>query len=38
MLKTRVKLLGLDCSGKTILLYKLKFNVIIKTIPTIGFN
>ena len=38
MLKTRVIFLGPDCSGKTTLLYKLKLNEIIKTIPTIGFN
>ncbi len=31
-------LLGLECSGKTAILYKLKLNETIKTIPTIGTN
>ena len=38
MLKTEVLLLGADCVGKTTLLYLLKMNQIVKTIPTIGFN
>ena len=31
-------MLGLDNSGKTTILYKLKLNETINTIPTIGFN
>ncbi|KYR02240.1 ADP-ribosylation factor [Tieghemostelium lacteum] len=34
----RVLLVGLDAVGKTSLLYKLKLNQNIATIPTIGFN
>jgi len=34
----RVLLLGLDASGKTTLLYKLKLGEVVTTIPTIGFN
>ena len=38
MLITQVILLGSDAVGKTSLLYKLKLNETIITIPTIGFN
>ena len=38
MLKTRVIFLGADAVGKTTLLYQLKLNEKINTIPTIGFN
>ena len=31
-------MLGLDSAGKTTILYSLKLNEIINTIPTIGFN
>lgn len=31
-------MLGLDASGKTTILYKLKLNTTIDAIPTIGFN
>jgi len=34
----RVVMVGLDMSGKTTLLYKLKMGEIVTTIPTIGFN
>ncbi|CAF4632085.1 unnamed protein product [Rotaria sp. Silwood1] len=34
----RVLIMGLDASGKTTILYKLKLNETIQTIPTIGFN
>lgn len=30
--------IGLDASGKTTMLYKLKLGEIVTTIPTIGFN
>ena len=36
--RSRILLLGLDAAGKTTILYKLKFNETISTIPTIGFN
>ena len=35
---TRILLLGLDNAGKTTILNKLKFNEIVYTVPTIGFN
>lgn len=31
-------MLGLDAAGKTTILYKLKLNESVHTIPTIGFN
>jgi len=34
----RIFMLGLDNSGKTTILYALKLNELITTIPTIGFN
>ena len=34
----RVILIGLDNAGKTTILYKLKLNEVVTTIPTIGFN
>lgn len=34
----RVLFLGLDAVGKTTMLYKLKLNETVSTIPTIGFN
>jgi small GTP-binding protein len=36
--ETRVLLLGLDASGTTTMLYKLKLGEVVTTIPTIGFN
>ena len=38
MLKTKILFLGGHDVGKTTLLYLLKFEEIIKTLPTIGFN
>jgi len=35
---TRFVMLGLDGAGKTSILYKMKLNEIVTTIPTIGFN
>lgn len=35
---THIVMLGLDCSGKTTVLYRLKFGQYINTVPTIGFN
>ncbi|KAM0794398.1 ADP-ribosylation factor 6 [Usnea florida] len=34
----RLLMLGLDAAGKTTILYKLKLNSDITTIPTVGFN
>merc|ERR1712060_298127 len=34
----RVLMVGLDCAGKTTILYKLKLGEVVTTIPTIGFN
>ena len=35
---TRVLMLGLDAAGKTTLLYKLKLNELVSSVPTVGFN
>lgn len=34
----RILMVGLDAAGKTTILYKLKLNETVTTIPTIGFN
>jgi ADP-ribosylation factor protein 6 len=34
----RILMLGLDAAGKTTILYKLKLNDSVNTIPTVGFN
>lgn len=34
----RILMLGLDAAGKTTIMYKLKLNEAVTTIPTIGFN
>eukprot|EP01112_Ceratiomyxa_fruticulosa_P014739 TRINITY_DN4248_c0_g1_i1.p1 TRINITY_DN4248_c0_g1~~TRINITY_DN4248_c0_g1_i1.p1 ORF type:complete len:540 (-),score=112.25 TRINITY_DN4248_c0_g1_i1:117-1679(-) len=36
--ESRLLIAGLDASGKTTILYKLKLGEIVTTIPTIGFN
>ena len=36
--RARILMLGLDAAGKTTILYKLKLNETVTTIPTIGFN
>lgn len=38
VVEARVLLLGLDMSGKSTILYKLKYNQSFSTVPTIGFN
>ncbi|XP_033734421.1 ADP-ribosylation factor 3-like [Pecten maximus] len=35
---SRILMLGLDAAGKTTILYKVKLNEQVSTIPTIGFN
>lgn len=37
-LQLHVVMLGLDAAGKTTVLYRLKFDQYINTVPTIGFN
>ena len=34
----RILMVGLDAVGKTTIMYKIKMNETVKTIPTIGFN
>eukprot|EP00008_Paramoeba_atlantica_P005925 CAMPEP_0201481968 /NCGR_PEP_ID=MMETSP0151_2-20130828/6223_1 /ASSEMBLY_ACC=CAM_ASM_000257 /TAXON_ID=200890 /ORGANISM="Paramoeba atlantica, Strain 621/1 / CCAP 1560/9" /LENGTH=186 /DNA_ID=CAMNT_0047864413 /DNA_START=146 /DNA_END=706 /DNA_ORIENTATION=- len=34
----KISILGLDASGKTTLLYRLKLGEVVTTVPTIGFN
>ncbi|KAL8583323.1 hypothetical protein ACOMHN_057609 [Nucella lapillus] len=34
----RILMVGLDAAGKTTILYKVKLNEVVTTIPTIGFN
>jgi small GTP-binding protein len=34
----RMLMLGLDAAGKTTIMYKMKMNETVKTIPTVGFN
>uniref|UniRef100_A0A6B2LM77 ADP-ribosylation factor n=1 Tax=Arcella intermedia TaxID=1963864 RepID=A0A6B2LM77_9EUKA len=36
--EVRILMIGLDASGKTTILYKLKLGEVVSTIPTIGFN
>lgn len=36
--KANILMLGLDSAGKTTILYKLKLDSIVSTIPTVGFN
>ncbi|KAM4795007.1 ADP-ribosylation factor-like protein 11 [Rhinophrynus dorsalis] len=36
--QARVVMMGLDFSGKSTILYKLKRNQIVETFPTVGFN
>lgn len=36
--EAHVLLLGLDNAGKSTLLYKLKHNACVRTVPTVGFN
>ncbi|EAS01025.1 ADP-ribosylation factor family protein (macronuclear) [Tetrahymena thermophila SB210] len=36
--KIKLFMLGLWCSGKTTMLYRMKLGQVVRTIPTIGFN
>uniref|UniRef100_A0A8D2JPW7 ADP-ribosylation factor-like 4aa n=1 Tax=Sciurus vulgaris TaxID=55149 RepID=A0A8D2JPW7_SCIVU len=33
-----IVILGLDCAGKTMVLYRLQFSEFVNTVPTKGFN
>lgn len=35
---TKMLMIGLDAAGKTTILYNIKMNEVVNTIPTIGFN
>ncbi len=35
---TRILMIGLDAAGKTTILYKLKLDEVVSSVPTIGFN
>lgn len=35
---SRILMIGLDAAGKTTILYRLKVDELVRTIPTIGFN
>jgi GTPase SAR1 family protein len=37
-MEMRILMLGLDCAGKTTILYKLKLGEVVSSVPTIGFN
>ena len=37
-IQSRICMLGLDAAGKTTILYKLKLNEVVTTIPTVGFS
>ena len=34
----KISMVGLDAAGKTTIMYKLKLNEVVTSIPTIGFN
>lgn len=36
--ESRIVLIGLDGAGKTTILYKLKLDEVVSSVPTIGFN
>ena len=36
--RAKIAMLGLDAAGKTTILYKLKIDETVTTIPTVGFN
>ena len=36
--RAKIAMLGLDAAGKTTILYKLKIDENVTTIPTVGFN
>ena len=36
--ETKILMLGLDNSGKTTLIHKMKFGEMIRSVPTVGFN
>jgi ADP-ribosylation factor 1/2 len=36
--QVRILMIGLDCAGKTTILYKLRLGEVVATSPTVGFN
>eukprot|EP00971_Amphidinium_carterae_P292568 5808200-Amphidinium_carterae.1 len=36
--EVRVLMVGLDNAGKTTIIYRLKYNEVVTTMPTMGFN
>jgi len=36
--EVKIMMLGLDAAGKTTILYKMKLNEVVSSVPTIGFN
>jgi len=36
--KKKILMVGLDCAGKTTIMYQLKLGEVVSTIPTIGMN
>ena len=37
-MKCKILMLGLDAAGKTTILYQMKLNEAISSVPTVGFN
>ena len=37
-MKAKIVMIGLDNAGKTTILYKMKLNEVVHSVPTIGFN
>ena len=37
-MKAKILMIGLDNAGKTTILYKMKLNEVVTSVPTVGFN
>ncbi len=37
-MKAKICMIGLDNAGKTTILYKMKLNEVVSSVPTVGFN
>lgn len=37
-MKAKILLIGLDNAGKTTILYRMKLNEVVTSVPTVGFN